>query len=711
MNTSNKRVIQLFAFLAAWAFVVVARLVQIQIVRHDDYIKTARRQQERTLSLNPIRGSILDVRGRVLAESVSADSIYADPQAIVDRHATAAALSRVRGIGMAAKEIEEKLDSDGGFVWVARQLPLDVSAQVKKLKLPGIYFLEEHRRSYPRAELAANVIGYVGLDGEGLAGIEHSFDNYVRGHAGKVTILRDARRGAYLVGGEGLNRPVDGQSVVLTIDSVIQFITERALARAVEKYHAASGTAIVMDPRDGSLLAMASLPTFDPNHYRDYSPAAWRNRDIQDMYEPGSTFKIITASAGLEEGVVTPSQIIDCGNGYIQIGNAFIHEHGGNRYGLIPFEDVMVHSSNVGAVRVGLALGSNRLYDYIRRFGFGERTGIQLPGEAQGQLRRVEKWSQVSNASLSFGQEINTTPLQVIRAIATVANGGMRVEPRIVDRVVDAQGSVVYRPQRPAPPRVISEKPAAVLNEILKQVVARGTGQPAALADHVVAGKTGTAQKAVHGYYPPDVVVASFGGYVPADRPRLVALVVVDEPKGAQYGGTIAAPAFKEIAEATLRYLGVPPSVPMRTIGAPQTMLAAFSQPKESRASAVAVPELRGLDARAAITRATAAGLLVRAVGSGVVQTQQPLPGEALPTDRLIKLQLSPSSSEGRTPSSAPPRVSAADEARVPAVPLAAEDQQSCDRRAARSLAPARKASKRRCVLSAARTDEKRDAR
>lgn len=665
MNTSNKRLIQLFAFLAAWAFIVVARLVQIQIVRHDDYIKTARRQQERTLSLSPVRGSILDARGRVLAESVSADSIYADPQVIADRHATALALARVSGIGDTAKDIEEKLASDGGFVWVARQLPLDISAAVKKLKLPGVYFLAEHRRSYPRAELAANVIGYVGLDGEGLAGIEHSFDNYVRGHAGKVTILRDARQSAYLVGGEGANRPVDGQTVVLTIDSVIQFITERALARAVEKYHGIGGSAIVMDPRDGAILAMASYPTFDPNHFRDFAPVAWRNRNVQDMYEPGSTFKVVTASAGLEEGVVTPSQIIDCGNGYIQIGNVFIHEHGGNRYGLIPFEDVMVHSSNVGAVRVGLALGPNRLYDYIRRFGFGERTGVQLPGEAQGQLRRVEKWSQVSNASLSFGQEINTTPLQVVRAIATVANGGMRVEPRLVDRVIDAQGDVVYRPQRPAPQRVISEKTAAVLNEILKQVVVRGTGQPAALADHVVAGKTGTAQKSVHGYYPPDKVVASFAGYVPADRPRLVALVVVDEPKTAQYGGTIAAPAFKEIAEATLRYLGVAPSVPMRTVGDSQPVLAAFSQPEDTRASAVAVPELRGLDARAAITRATAAGLLVRAVGSGVVQTQQPLPGEALPIDRLIHLQLTPRvtaatavtsstpSPEGRTASSA----------------------------------------------------------
>ncbi len=652
MNTSGKRLIQLFAFLAAWALIVVARLVQIQIVRHDEYLTKAVRQQERTLSLSPVRGSIVDARLRVLAESISAESIYADPQAVADPKAVARALAAVRGFNVTAAEIEEKFAGGGGFVWLARQLPLDVSARVKKLKLNGVYFLEEHRRSYPRGTLAANVIGYAGVDGEGLAGIEHSFDSYVRGRAGKVTILRDARRGAYLVGGEGANRPTDGQHVVLTIDSVVQFIAERALARAVEKNRAAGGSAIVMDPRAGSILAMASLPTFDPNRFRDFGPAAWRNRSVQDMYEPGSTFKIVTASAGLEEGVVTPSQIIDCGDGVIQIGNFAIHEHGGSHYGLMTFEEVMMHSSNVGVVRVGLSLGPQRFYDCIRRFGFGDRTGIQLPGEAAGLVRRTEKWSTLSNASMSIGQEIGVTPIQLIRAVATVANGGVRVEPRIVDRVVDNQGKIVYQPQRPAAVRVISEKTAAVLNEILKTVVARGTGINAALADHIVAGKTGTAQKAARGGYASDRFVASFAGYVPADRPRLVILVVVDEPMLAQYGGTVAAPAFKEIAEATLRYLGVPPSIPTRSLLVAPPLLAAISrEPASERASAdPRVPDLRGLDARAAIARATAAGLLVRAVGSGVVKTQAPSPGTALPDDRRIVLTLTSEIATAATP-------------------------------------------------------------
>jgi cell division protein FtsI (penicillin-binding protein 3) len=638
MTVHHRRLIQLFAALAAWAVIVVGRLVQIQLVRHDDYVLRAQRQQERTLALNPVRGSVVDIKGRVLAESVAAESIYADPQAISNRRGTAKLIANA--LHAPPADIEQKLDSNGSFVWIARQLPMELAAGVRKLKLPGVYFLDEHRRSYPRGSLAANVIGYVGLDGEGLAGVEHSLDAQVRGRAGRVTLLRDARKGMYLVGGDGANRPVDGHGVVLTIDSVIQFIAEAALDRAMQTYRAVGGSAIVMEPSTGNVLAMASSPTFDPNRFREFPPVAWRNRNVQDIYEPGSTFKVITASAGLEEGVVTPSQVVDCGNGYIDVGGFQIHEHGHNAYGLITFEDVMVHSSNVGAIRVGLALGQERFYRWIRKFGFGDRTGIALPGEQSGILRRTERWSQLSNASISIGQEISATPLQVVSAIAAVANGGVRVAPRIVDKVVDANGNSVWRPQTPPPERVMSEKTAAVLNEILKAVVARGTGQPAALAEHIVAGKTGTAQKAGRGGYSADKVVASFGGYVPADRPRLVILVVVDEPHGAQYGGTVAAPVFKEIAESSLRYLGVEPSIPARTIAVETPMLATFSQHEAPRTGATEIPDLRGLDARAAVALATAAGFRVRASGSGVVQTQQPMPGEALPNDKQVTLTL-----------------------------------------------------------------------
>jgi cell division protein FtsI (penicillin-binding protein 3) len=631
----------LSAFLAAWALVIVFRLMQVQLARHDHYVERAQKQQESTLALHPVRGSILDARGRVLAESIAAESIYADPQAIVQKRVVAKSLASVRGIGLSAREIETKLRGDGSFAWIARQLPLEVTAEARKLKLPGIYFLEAHRRSYPRATLASNVIGYVGLDGDGLGGIEHSFDEHIRGTPGKVTLLRDARRGVYLVGGDGANRPRDGHHVVLTIDSVIQFIAERALQQAMTHYRATGGSVLVMDPNDGSILAMASAPTFDPNRFRSFSPVAWRNRNVQDLYEPGSTFKIVTAAAGLEEHLVTPSQIVDCGDGSITIANITINEHDGKRYGLLSFEDVIVNSSNVGTARVGLALGQQRFYGWIRRFGFGERAGLPLPGEQSGLLRRAEKWTQVSPASISIGQEIAVTPLQITRAVASVAAGGMLVEPRIVKRIVDEEGNTVLEPPRGTPRRVTSEKTAAVLNEILKNVVSRGTGEKAAIAEHVVAGKTGTAQKAVRGGYSADKYVGSFVGYVPADQPRLVILVVIDEPRGEHYGGTVAAPVFREVAEATLRYLGVPPSIPSRTIGVEPPLLAAFSQPSPQNGPASTVPDLRGLDARAAIARAVASGLKVRAIGSGVVTSQDPAPGEALPPNRRMTIELS----------------------------------------------------------------------
>ncbi len=639
MTLSQKRVIQIFAVLAAWAVIVIARLVQVQLVRHEHYTNRAQRQQERTLALNPMRGSILDSRGRILAESVAAESVYADPQAIANRKTVAVRLASITGLRMSAREVEAKLKSDAGFVWIARQIPVAVADEVRKLKISGVDFIDEHARAYPRGTLAANVIGHVGLDGEGLAGVEHSFDSYVRGKAGKVTVLRDARRGMYIVGGEGANRPVNGNDVVLTIDGVVQFIAERALANVVARYRAVSGSAIVMDTRDGRILAMASLPTFDPNHFGDFPPSSWRNRAVQDNYEPGSTFKIVAAAAGIEERIVTPSQMIHCGEGAIRIANVEINEHSGNRYGLLSFADILAKSSNVGTVKVALALGDRRLYDYVRRFGFGERTGIELPGEANGILRHLSRWSQVSVASISIGQEIGATPLQVVRAMATVANGGMSVQPRIIEKVIDGEGRTIATPKRAEPKRVISERTAAVLNEMLKGVVEHGTGAQAALAEHVVAGKTGTSQKAVRGGYSADRFIASFAGYVPADRPRLAILVTVDEPKGEQYGGVIAAPAFREIAEASLRYLGVTPSIPQRSITVAPPLLAAFSQ-RPFAAERSAVPDLRGLDARAAVARATASGLTVEAVGSGVVTSQQPGAGEALPSGGRIAIVL-----------------------------------------------------------------------
>lgn len=640
MRIPQRRLIILSAFLTVWTVIIVGRLFQIQVLRHDHYVVRAARQQERTLSLSPTRGSILDREGRVLAESIVAQSIYADPQSVDNAATAATALAKITELGLTQKELSKKLNGRGEFTWIARQVPQPVADRVKALNIPGVYLLDEHKRFYPKGPLASALLGYVSLDGDGLGGVEHSLDRYVRGRAGKVTLLRDARRGSYLVGGKGPNAPVDGMHVVLTIDEVIQFISERALRRSIEQYGAAAGSVVVLEPSSGKVLALASWPTFDPNRFRDFPASSWRNRPVQDLYEPGSTFKIVTAAAGLEEGLVTPSQIIDCNMGSIEIANVRIREHGGNQYGLISFEEALAHSSNVGIIRVGLGLGKQRFYDYIRRFGFGEPTGIELAGEGVGILRTPQKWSLLSNAILSMGQELSATPLQVAQAAAVVANGGLKPPIHIVDRVIDSEGAVVYRPSFKPAPRVISEKTAAVLNELLKTVVLRGTGSNAALAEHVVAGKTGTAQKAVRGGYSADKFVASFVGYAPADRPRLVILVVVDEPRTGQYGGTVAAPVFREIAEASLRYLEVEPSVPGRALDVNAIELA--SRPREGVVRrSENVPDLGGLDARTAIARAIAQGFEVSASGSGIVAAQQPAAG-TVAASRRIELTLRP---------------------------------------------------------------------
>ncbi len=646
----RRRLLFLSCFFVVWGLVVVGRLLHIQVVRHESFVQRAAKQQERTISLTPVRGSIYDREGRVLAESIAASSIYADPQSMRDPRLVVKELSSIRALQIDPAELEKRLRRGGEFAWIARQVSPEVVEQVKGLRLSGVYFLEEHKRLYPKESLAASLIGYAGVDGTGLAGVEHSFDRYVRGRPGTVTLLRDARRGVYMVGGEGTHAAVDGNDVHLTIDQVIQFLAERSLEKAVRRSGALGGSIIVADPAGGSILAMASYPGFDPNRFRDFPPASWRNRAVQDLYEPGSTFKIVTAAAGLERDLVTPSQMLDCGNGKIEIANVTIREHDGKQYSFLSFEDVIAQSSNVGTIRVALSLGPRLFYEYIKRFGFGDRTGIELPGEAAGILRRPEKWSLISNAELSIGQEIGVTALQLLRAMSIVANGGRDMKPSVLSKVVDRKGKTIATREPLPPRRVISERAAAILNEILKTVVTRGTGSLAALDEHVVAGKTGTSQKAGRGGYLADRYVASFAGYVPADRPRLVIVVVIDEPRGQHYGGIIAAPAFREVAEASLRYLGVRPSVPGRMISGDS--LAAFSQRNQTRPTRREtpdgsektanglVPDLRGFDAREAISKATRQGFEVRMEGSGVVTGQTPLPGAAA-AEKTLELTLS----------------------------------------------------------------------
>ena len=640
MPVSRSRLLLLAAGLTVWGAVVVSRLAYLQVVNHDHWVARAARQQERTVSLSPVRGAIRDREGRILAQSVMSRSIYADPSAVGDPAQAARDLASIEGLSVDRRTLERRLRAGNEFAWVARQVPDAVAEQVEALGLQGIYSLTEPSRVYPKDTLAAPLVGFVSIDGKGLGGAELASEKWARGHASKVTLLRDARRGTYQVGND--TRAVDGLDVVLTIDQVIQHIAESAVQRAVDRHAAVGGTAVVIEPATGAVLAIASVPSFDPNRFASYPPTRWKNRAVQDMYEPGSTFKIVTAAAALEEGIVTPSQLIDCEQGYIEIAGRRVREHDSNRYGVMSFEDVLVHSSNVGTIKVGLALGPQRMHDWFRRFGFGEPTGVQLPGEASGLLRPVNRWSKLSNAILSIGQEIGTTPMQMTRAAATIANGGVMMPLQVIDRVVDADGRVVWQRPEVSGTRVVSERTAALLNEMLKSVVTRGTGSGAALVDHAVAGKTGTAQKAGRHGYEAGRYVSSFVGWVPADRPRLAILVTVDEPRrGGYYGGAVAAPAFREIAEASLRYLEVEPSIPARKLSAPPLRLAAFSQDPRAGAPAGGAPDLEGLDARSAAAAAVAAGWEIRIEGDGVVTTQIPPPGQVRP-ERIVRVRMGP---------------------------------------------------------------------
>lgn len=639
MPIMRSRLLFVAACLTVWGGIIVARLVHLQVVQHEQWVSRAARQQERTVSLSPVRGAIRDREGRILAQSVMARSIYADPSAITDPASVARGLASIEDLDLERQSLERKLKAESEFAWIARQVPDTVAQEIEDLELPGIYSLAEPSRVYPKATLAAPLVGFVSIDGEGLGGAELASEKWARGHASKVTLLRDARRGTYQVGSD--TSAVDGLDVYLTIDQVIQHIAESAVQRAVDEHRAIGGTAVVIEPSTGAVLAIASVPTFDANEFSNYPPARWRNRAVQDIYEPGSTFKIITAAAAMEEGIVTPSQLIDCEAGYIEIAGRRIREHDSKRYGLMSFEDVLVNSSNVGTIKVGLALGPERMYSWFRRFGFGEPTGIQLPGESGGILRPVERWSKLSNAILSIGQEIGATSLQMTRAAATIANGGVMMPLHVIDRVVDSEGNVVWQQPPAEGERIVSDRTAALLNEMLKSVVSRGTGVNASLPEHAVAGKTGTAQKAGRAGYVPGKYVASFVGWAPADRPRLAILVTIDEPKGAYYGGTVAAPVFREIAEASLRYLEVEPSVPTRKVTVPVRRLATFSQDAAAGepAPGEGAPNLQGLDARSAALVAVSSGWEIRLEGDGVVTGQTPPPGVTR-SDRVLRVRL-----------------------------------------------------------------------
>ncbi len=627
--------------LSAWGLVVALRLIQVQVFEHRDYEVRASRQSERTITLAPRRGAILDRNGRQLAVSVDAESVHADPQNIRDAEATAEALARaLRLTGSERRDLAAQLRRDRAFVWVKRKVDPTQAQAVRALELDGIGFLTENRRYYPKRELAAQLVGYAGTDNNGMWGVEYALDEEIRGRAAKVIVRTDARRRPV---GHTERPSTDGHSVVLTLDEAIQYMAERELDRAVTETRAIGGVVVVVAPRTGEILALANRPTFNPNTFWTTDSRQWRNRAVVDAYEPGSMFKIITAAAALEERVVGPDEVIDCGNGFIEVAGQRINDL--TPHDRLRFRDVIAKSSDVGIVRVAQRLGKENLDRYVRAFGFGAPTGVGLPGESGGLLRPLPKWSPLSLASISFGQEIGVTALQMTMAVAAVANGGYLMRPLIVRRVEDGAGRVVADYPPVAVRRVIAPETAELLTTLLEGVVREGTGRLAAVPGYVAAGKTGTAQKVdANGRYSAEDHVASFIGYAPASRAELVILVSLDTPRGERnQGGDVAAPVFARIAEQALRRLAVPPDEPGLLIRVTQANQAALPASYQAGRTAPLVqtassqhpvangpelmPDLRGRSAREAAAAAAGLGLVVELHGTGRVLTQRPEPG------------------------------------------------------------------------------------
>jgi len=542
---------------ACWMLLIAARFYQLQVARYDHYAGKAERQQQRVITLDPPRGTIYDAHGRELAVSLQVDSAYAVPPQVEDPVSTARAIARL------VPEIDEaklarQLASDREFVWVARKLDPPVAEAIRRLDLPGIAFLPESKRYYPMRNLASQVLGYVGTDNHGLGGLELIYDAVITGKPGVRTVLRDARRGTVVSPALAFADPEPGQDLHLTIDAAVQHIVERELAKAVEERGAKRGSAVFLDPVTGGVLAMASYPGFDPNQFSDYPQSHWRNRAITDVYEPGSTFKVITAAAALDSGLVRADDIFDCEMGGITLTGIRIRDH--KPFGRLTFAQVLEKSSNVGVIKTALLIGDDRLYKTIRAFGFGKATGIDLPGESSGILHPVESWRPITKAYVSFGQGVSVTPIQLAAAITAVANEGTLLKPHVVAAVGGGDKARRKYPEPPVVGHPLTPAAARELKRLLEGVVTAGTGKGAAVAGYRVGGKTGTAQIPVAGGYLRNGYLPSFVGFAPAQKPVLVGLVAVAEPKGfAYHGGQVAAPIFGAVARQILLYKGIRP--------------------------------------------------------------------------------------------------------------------------------------------------------
>lgn len=598
------RILWVLGIFLGWALLITGRLVWLQGIRHAEWLERAERQQQRTFTVAPRRGILYDRDLHELAMTVVADSIYAVPSEIgsdSDKARLAQVLAAIVHTDSEDRftsqpQILARMRDSRNFAWVARKQSPAVIARVKALNLKGIYFQKEFKRFYPDQHLAAQVLGYVGMDDDGLAGVEQDFEHQLHGTPGKMLTAIDARR--HVLDSEE-REPLPGSNLVLSIDANIQFMAEKALEANMERTGAANGTVVVQDPHTGQILALAIRPTFNPNTFRHADPSLLRDHAVSDVYEPGSTFKLVTYSAAIDQGIATPDSIVDCLGGKIVVFGRTVHDAPGEHFGKITVTKALEESSDVGAIQMGLRMGKDNFYKYIHAYGFGQKTGVELPGETRGLLKPPSRWQPTTIGSIPIGQEVAVTPIQLVAMVSTIANGGVYLPPHIVlESTSEAKGdapghvpgmlalkAVAFHPQEelpnPLPPgshRVISEMTAAEMRQMMEGVVLYGTGTPAQLDGYSAAGKTGTAQKIdprTH-TYSKTKYVASFVGFAPVSNPAVTIAVVMDSPtKGSHYGTAASAPVFHDLAQQILEYLGIPHDQDLK----PQKLVAKNNKP------------------------------------------------------------------------------------------------------------------------------------
>ncbi len=550
-------------FLVGFA-ILLFRFFDLQVLQAETMMQKARRQHEKTITLDSNRGAIVDRQGKPLALNLDVPSVYATPSSLDNPTRVARQLAQV--LGVPREPLEKRLRAERDFVWIQRKIDDSQVERLNDLALPGVGVMVEARRFYPKGTLLAHVLGFAGMDSQGLEGLENGYDEHLRGQVRRVVLQRDALGRVIIPESQRKSQPLSGHAISLTIDEVIQYIAEQALEQTVRNTKARGGAVLVMAPKTGQMLAWALRPTFDPNHIHQASPERWRNRGVTDPYEPGSTLKVVLAAAALELNRVAPDTLLYAGDGEIPISGTVIHDH--EKAGWVTFREAIQRSSNVAFVKMSWDLGREQVYQYLRTFGFGEKTGIDLPGESIGILRRPDQWSQRTLPSLAIGQEIAVTPLQLLTAVSAVANEGWLMRPFLVREISDHQGKSVWEHVPHIRRRPISAETAKTVTDLLVNVVERGTGKRAAIPGYRVAGKTGTAQKVdpATGTYSSTKFVGSFVGFVPAEDPQLAILVMIDEPQGPAWGGVVAAPVFRKVAEQALRYLSVAPGEEARMV-------------------------------------------------------------------------------------------------------------------------------------------------